>query len=274
MKRQMVVCLGLSLCLIGGTACVLGRAQRAQKLAPPGVATHPVPGSIRLHADLPEHVLDYASKELPTEDVTLAVLPDDTSFGFRRYQRDDGFFLDLRVVLMGRDRTSLHRPQFCLTGQGWEINQSLSKDATVKVEQPFPYELPVVALMANRTMNVDGQSQLSSGVYVYWYVADDAMSASTSGIERMWWMASKLVRTGVLQRWAYVSCFAYCAPGQESATFDRLKTFISAAVPQFQLYPRPPAKVVIAPGAAAPIATLGNLEALAEPTRRKPSQTF
>jgi hypothetical protein len=227
-----------------------------------------------LHADLPEHVLDYSSKELEPEAVNFAVLPDDTSFGFRRYLRDDGFFLELRVVLMGRDRTSLHRPQFCLTGQGWEINQSLSKDATVKVEQPFAYELPVVALMASRTINADGQNQVLSGVYVYWYVADDAMSASTSGIERMWWMASKLVRTGVLQRWAYVSCFAYCAPGQESATFDRLKTFISAAVPQFQLYPRPLAKVAFAAGSAASIGDLGNIHALAAPPRSKAPESF
>lgn len=274
MKRQMVICFGLSLCLIAATACVLGRAQRAQKLAPPGVATHPLPGSIRLQADLPEHVLDYSSTQLDTEEITYKTLPEDTSFGFRRYRHGDEFFLDLRVVLMGRDRTSLHRPQFCLTGQGWEINQSLSKDATIKVQQPFPYELPVVALMATRTANFNGQSQLWSGVYVYWYVADDAMSASTSGIERMWWMASELVRTGVLQRWAYVSCFAYCAPGQESATFDRLKTFIAAAVPQFQLYPKPPAKSGLASESAAAIARLGDNHASAAPPQSKAPETF
>jgi hypothetical protein len=227
-----------------------------------------------LHADLPERLLDYSSEELETEDLVIRTLPNDTSFGFRRYQNADGFYLDMRVVLMGRDRTSLHRPQFCLTGQGWEINQSLSKETTVKVEQPFAYELPIVALMTSATMNIDGQSQLRSGVYVYWYVADDAMSASTSGIERMWWMATKLLRTGVLQRWAYISCFAPCAPGQEAATFERLKRFISAAVPQFQLYPRPLEKLALAPESTVSIATLEDIHALTEPAQSKSPETF
>jgi hypothetical protein len=232
-----------------------------------------VPDSIRLHADLPEHVLDYSSKELETEDLVIRTLPNDTSFGFREYTNAE-FRLAMRVVLMGRDRTSLHRPQFCLTGQGWAINQSLSREATVKVEQPFAYELPIVALMASRTVNADGQSQLLSGVYVYWYVADDAMSASTLGIERMWWMASKLLRTGVLQRWAYISCFASCAPGQESATFDRLKSFISAAVPQFQLYPRPLTTSALPPGPPASIPSLERIHASAEPAPSKAPGTF
>jgi len=53
----------------------------------------------------------------------------------------------------------------------------------------------------------------------------------------MWWMARDLIRTGVLQRWAYVSYLAICEPGQEDATFERMKTFIAASVPEFQLTP-------------------------------------
>jgi hypothetical protein len=73
-------------------------------------------------------------------------------------------------------------------------------------------------------------------------VADDALSASVTGLERMWLMASKLLRTGVLQRWAYVSCFAACPPGQEEATFERMQKLIAAAVPQFQRYPQAPGR--------------------------------
>jgi len=76
------------------------------------------------------------------------------------------------------------------------------------------------------------------GIYVYYYVADNAISAGTYGIERMWLMARDMLRTGVLQRWAYVSYFSVCAPGQEEATFERMKKFIAAAAPEFQLTPR------------------------------------
>jgi hypothetical protein len=46
------------------------------------------------------------------------------------------------------------------------------------------------------------------------------------------------LRTGILDRWAYVSVFAYGAPGQENAVFDRIKTLIQETVPEFQRVPR------------------------------------
>ena len=228
----------VALALMAGAACLLSQVRTHQTLAPPGVRTHPLSGSIRLQADLPERVLNYTSRSIDIEESTLATLPKDTSFGQRRYNSPDDFVVDLRVVLMGNDRTSMHKPQLCLTGQGWHINEIASTETAVRIDRPFAYDLPVVELVANQVFSVDGQNQPVSGVYVYWYVADDAMSASTSGLQRMWWMASKLLRTGVLQRWAYVSCFAACAPGQENVTFARMKQFIAAAAPEFQLYPR------------------------------------
>jgi len=41
----------------------------------------------------------------------------------------------------------------------------------------------------------------------------------------------------VLQRWAYVSYFTACLPGQEDATFARMKALITASVPEIQLPP-------------------------------------
>lgn len=225
----------VALVLIAAAALLLSNIGNHQRLAPPGVKTHPQPDSIRLLADLPENVLNYTSEPVKVDDITLAILPSDTSFGMRRYTAADGSAFEMRVVLMGRDRTSMHKPQICLTGAGWHINDVASKETTLHVQRPYEYDLPVVKLVAS---TVNAQNQPLSGVYVYWYVADDAISASALGFQRMWWMARKLLTTGVLQRWAYVSCFAPCAPGQESATFDRMAQFISAAVPEFQLYPR------------------------------------
>jgi hypothetical protein len=52
--------------------------------------------------------------------------------------------------------------------------------------------------------------------------------------------ALHLLRTGVLQRWAYVSYFSACEPGQEDATFARMEKLIAASVPEFQLPPPGP----------------------------------
>ncbi len=227
----------VALLLIGGTAGALSRQRAHQKLGPPGVKAHPLAGSENLQVDLPERVLDYQSQWIEVDDVTKQTLPRDTSYGERVYRAPDGFQMALNVVLMGTDRTSLHKPQFCLEGQGLHIDQAASQAGTVRVERPTPYDLPIVKLVANGAREVDGQQQPVRAIYVYWYVADDALSATVSGFERMWLMATHLLRTGVLQRWAYVSALAFCPPGQEDATFERMKTFIAASVPEFQLTP-------------------------------------
>jgi len=221
------------LALLGGAVGLLAEIRVHQKLGLPGVKTHPVANSIRLEAELPDRVLNYRSQLMDTDDVTIKTLPADTSFGYRRYLAPDGLLVDLRVVLMGADRTSLHKPQFCLTSQGWEIDETV--ETSVRVQKPQPYELPIIELIATRIENGNRTSQRA--LYVYWYVAADRLNGSASGMGRMWSMAEQLIRTGVLQRWAYISCFSPCAPGQEGATFARMKEFIAASVPDFQLYP-------------------------------------
>ena len=197
--------------------------------------------------ELPEHVLDYSSEALEPDAVSLSSLPPDTSFGQRIYRGTNEYPLLMNVVLMGADRSSLHKPQFCLEGQGWRINQAASLETSVHVERPVPYELPVVKLVADREQTVNGERTLLRGVYVYWFVADGAFSASISGFDRMWLMSKELFRTGVLQRWAYISCFVVCPPGREDAEFERMKTFIAAAAPDFQLTPRLPATMAAKP---------------------------
>jgi len=241
MNRQKWILLTTGLALMAGTGAALRQFRDHKNLSAPGVKTHALPGSIRLQADLPDRVLNYSSEPVDVDETTLNTLPADTSFGQRRYQAPDGFGLALNVVLMGSDRTSLHKPPFCLEGAGWRLDQSKSLETKLHVSQPVGYDLPIVRLVAEGEVAADGQHVPARAVYVYWYVADDALSASALGLERMWLMSKRLVLTGVLQRWAYVSCLAVCAPGQEDATFERMKTFIAAAVPEFQLYP--PAQV-------------------------------
>jgi hypothetical protein len=122
---------------------------------------------------------------------------------------------------------------------GLHIDENATVPDTIHIERPVPYELPVVRIVATGRIMQDGQAQTVRGVYIYWYVADEALSASVSGMGRMWSLASHFMRTGVLQRWAYVACFAICLPGQEEATYKRMKDLVAAAVPEFQLTPRP-----------------------------------
>lgn len=247
MKKQRIIVLLVALALMGGGAGFLIQMQANQRLGAPGVKTEPLPGNgddaINVHVLLPERVLQYDSKELQQEAVVTNTLPADTSYGQRRYvnKTNSNDWVAVNVVLMGTDRTSIHKPQYCLEGSGWKIDPdpTVSMETTIPIERPQPYELPVIKLVSTRVVQDPGGRPVPlRGLYVYWFVADGALSGDMSGGERMWWMAKHLLLTGELQRWAYVSCFTVCLPGQEEATFERIKKFIAASVPEFQLTPK------------------------------------
>jgi hypothetical protein len=237
MNKQKWIVVVVALGLIGGAAGLLTRLQANQKLGRPAVKTSPIPGSQRLQVELPERVLDCTSQAIEVDKATLGWLPQDTSFGQRLYRAPDGFETAINVVLMGSDRTSLHKTEFCLEGQGWRIDRGASSEATVRMDRPYPYDLPVTKFIATKEVTIDGQPVVARGIYVPWFVADHDEYTARHW-QRMWWMARDLLSTGVLQRWASIGYFAYCAPGQEDATFERMKKFIVASAPEFQLVPR------------------------------------
>lgn len=250
MNRQKIVLAVVALVMIGAAAGLLVQLKARQHLGQPGVKTEPLPGSQNLRVVLPEWVLTYDSEERPQDAIVTNVLPADTSYGQRIYSKraNSNDWLQLSVVLMGADRTSIHKPQYCLEGAGWRIDHPATVEVKIPVARPHAYELPVIKLLGTQqARNATGGVSTYRALFVYWFVADDALSGDKSGAERMWWMAKHLLRTGELQRWAYVSCFAVCRPGEEDATFERMKKFIAAAVPQFQLVPRPGATAAAAP---------------------------
>lgn len=243
--KQTRILFVVAVLLIVGTGAMLKHLQASQRLGAPGVKTIATEDPKRLEVVLPERVLDYRSEKVPISDLVLNFLPGDTSFGQRQYTGVDKSEILLNVVLMGADRTSIHKPQFCLAGAGWDIDYGISSESSIRVERPQPYELPVMKLVVTKQGTVDGRPVTAKGLYVYWFVADGAYTAQHW--ERMWWMAGHILKTGELQRWAYVTCFSICAPGQEEATFQRMTRFIAAAVPDFQTTPKPQGQLAANP---------------------------
>jgi uncharacterized protein DUF3485 len=237
MNRQKWIILVSTLLLIGSAAGLLSQLRAKQRLGPPAVRTSVIAGSPRLQVDLPERVLDCTSEPVETQKMALDMLPKDTSFGQRLYTAPDQFQVAMNVVLMGSDRTSLHKPEFCLMGAGWDLDSARSGQSVVHMERPCPYDLPITTLVTKKTFDENGQTVELHGVFVYWFVAPNEYTARHW--QRMWWMAEDILRTGVLQRWASVSCFHVCRPGEEAATLERMKTFIAAAAPEFQMTPSP-----------------------------------
>ena len=236
MKKQKILIFMVVLALIGGGTWALIWLRANQKLGAPGIKATPIPGSMRMNFDLPERVLNFTSERVPKDKTVLDTLPKDTSFAQRLYTAPDGFWVNANIVLMGADRTSIHKPEFCIPGQGWRIDQKTT--ANLSIDGVHPRQLQVAKwIITNFVQDTNGRKKEVRGIYVFWFVAGN--EETTSHWQRIWGMTRDLVTTGVLQRWAYISYFAVCEPGQEDATFERVKELIETLVPEFQLAPKP-----------------------------------
>jgi hypothetical protein len=191
----------------------------------------PIPGSIRLQIDLPERVLDFTSTNVPEPEVAIGYFPKDTSYTERLYRSPDGLRIQCTAIVMGADRTSIHRPEYCLPGQGWTIDKK--EIINIPIGGQSPYNLEIQKWYVSTALQQsDGQTVKVAAVYVFWFAADNE---ETSQHDKMLeWLALDLFRTGKLQRWAYISYFTPCQPGQEDATYEQVKRLITAQVPQFE----------------------------------------
>ncbi len=218
--------------LVSAAAAFLVHLKATQRLGAPGVKATQNSGSLRMEIQLPSDILNYRAEPLKPLPEELGVLPKDTSIARTRYSNTNNF-IDLAVVLMGTDRTSIHQPQFCLKGQGWQIDQTEVVNVPVRI--PSGEEMPVMKLTTTKQLRDSAGKEITiRGIFVYWFVAK-GMQTPRHG-ERMWRMAKGLLQQGELQRWAYVTCFCPCFPGQEELAFDRVKQFLTTAVPQFQTF--------------------------------------
>lgn len=242
MMRSKLILGGVMLGMIALMAVVLQHMKAGQKMGGPGVLTRALPdapaGSLKQEILMPEALPGWTSEIVTNAETVLEILPKDTSYRVRVYRSTaDDFWGQITTVLMGTDRTSIHKPQICLTGQGWAIDATKSTVETIRMERPVPYELPVNKLIATKQFaDPQGRVQNVSCLYIYWYVDDQHMTADYRKW-MLWWMPQDLLLNGRLQRWAYISVFAPCLPGKEAETYDRLKKLIASSVPEFQVVP-------------------------------------
>jgi hypothetical protein len=234
MKNQKWLMLLIVLALMAGTVGALTRLKANQRLGQPGIKATLIPGSVAMKIDLPERVLDFTSTNVPEPEVVLGYLPKDTSFVERYYQAPDGFWATATIILMGADRTSIHRPDYCLPGQGWRIDEKT--EVNILLAGPRPHQLSAMKWVSSNYFQApDGRKTKVRGLLVFWFVADGEQTASY--VQFQYYLLRNLLFTGELQRWAYISYFTVCAPGEEDAAFERVKKLIAASVPEYQVLP-------------------------------------
>jgi len=141
------------------------------------------------------------------------MLPDDTGLVRKYYSlpgNRDGIYTT--IVLSGDDRSSIHRPQVCLTAAGNEITD----ERTIRIPLAGREDLLEVRVMdmSRSFTRADGTPSTSSSYYAYWFVGKGRETASH--LERMGWMAYDRIFHGVSHRWAYIAMSGVRVPGSDA----------------------------------------------------------
>lgn len=142
-----------------------------------------------------------------------SMLPPDTGLVRKYYERPgrrDG--IHATIVLSGDDRSSIHRPQVCMTANGHEID----RERVIRVPlagRDAPLDIMVLDMVKTFTRE-DGSKSLYASYYAYWFVGKDRETASH--FVRMAWMGYDRVVHGVSHRWAYIAMAGARAPGSDA----------------------------------------------------------
>ena len=172
---------------------------------------------------------EWAGESVGVSEVERQTLPADTGFSRKNYLRFDNLrhTVFLSIVLSGLDRSSIHRPELCITGQGWRI---LSRE-DLELDMPCVENgrLPVTLLMLEKRLTrADGSSDVHKALTVYWFVSEDVHVASYW--ERMFRGVCDRLFRFKHDRWAYIVAQTPCPDGRE-AGLKRITEVLQMALP-------------------------------------------
>ena len=156
-----------------------------------------------------------------------AVLPGDTVLMKKRYVHPTGRQIFVSIVLSGASRSSIHRPQMCLTGQGQVILKSEVLEVPIEGRKP----LDVMVLDLEPQGRAEGMTGLTT-YYAYWFVGKGR--ETPSHVQRMIWMSTDRIFHNVAHRWAYIAVSG--AREEDSVAYlDEIREFIGGLYPHIAL---------------------------------------
>ncbi len=203
--------------------------------------------------------VDWAGREVEVTAIEREVLPPDTGFSRKSYEslHDRNQQVFISIVLSGRDRTSIHRPELCLVGQGWTINgrgehrfewpqdkvepglRPGSVQPTMEQARPeaalhpgLPMGIPATVLRIEREMTTTkGEKIKVPALFAYWFVGADRVVASHT--ERIFYSSFDRLRHLQSHRWAYVVVQTLALDG-EPAGLARMQDVLNHTLPVFE----------------------------------------
>ncbi len=134
------------------------------------------------------------------------------------------------VVLSGQDRSSIHRPQVCLVGQGNEIVKQEPIDVNIAGGKP----LGVMVLNLIKTAPNGAKFHT---YYAYWFVGKDR--ETPHHVQRMVWMGLDRIFRNVSHRWAYIAVSGNRPdPEDDSKHHEIIRDVVGKLYPQITLVDR------------------------------------
>jgi exosortase len=158
------------------------------------------------------------------------LLPADTEFVKKQYLSASPTLITCEIVLTGAERSSIHRAEACLLGQGWTLLSA--EEVNVPVVTGRAQRVKLLQLSKVR----DGQQLF--GYFLYWYVGADRITDDT--LSRIFLSTWDQLTRGVNHRWAYVTVNGELAPSQSGseeakrALVSRLIRFAADIIPIVQ----------------------------------------
>jgi Protein of unknown function (DUF3485) len=190
--------------------------------------------------DLPVIVGDYFGKEGGMSDAEKGILPADTEMVRRSYDDGKGRQITTTIVLSGAEQRSIHRPEGCLTGQGWTI---VGQD-NIPVSLPNGHDLIARKLSLERQVTgKDGQPLTVRAFYIYWFVGQGV--TTPSHLTRILLSNWDRAVYNKAHRWAYVSLFSLVTDNlrigglNSDQTQSNMVDFAKQIVPTFQISEMP-----------------------------------
>lgn len=153
------------------------------------------------------------------------ILPPDTCILKKQYRDDSGRDTLVTIVFSAENQRSIHRPQRCLPGQGFVIENT--KTVTVPLPGRPPLEIMVLTV---RQQAASGGRFSRLLTYAYWYVGGDY--ETPSHYDRLARTARDRIFRNRLDRWAYVSLSVSHAAADDP--WPWLKGFIADLYPLIQ----------------------------------------
>jgi EpsI family protein len=211
-KGPGVAQIAIVVAILGGGILITALTSNVSGVAEPGIRL--VDGK----PFLVEKVADWSGG--PLQGLTEAerkILPADTEGARRVYTDKDGNQVYCSIVLEGSDVTSIHRPELCLTGQGWRLEREHVE--RIPIGTTPGGSLRVSCMDAKRTITLPQGNTESRAVFAYWFVGKDRLTPYHW--QRILLTTKDRVLFNRNARWAYFLIYAPLTTEKEGKVENR-----------------------------------------------------